>query len=218
MFARTLSFSFLAGLGTACVSAHAGTIAAIGAGEFQLTSFVDQDDVRAGRGVFEMFLPGTAITGPQGTGAAYAWVQRFDPNLDVVGLGWNLLLSTASPGVLGDARIAVYTLDNSGQFSLEGVLAEPAAGLSFPGTDQFLSSDDTENVAFRSSGLIDLIGEGMSFSTGTTGIVYLELYTAFPGTAHVYSTDSSVSLEVVPTPGALAVLGLGGLVAGRRRR
>jgi len=37
-------------------------------------------------------------------------------------------------------------------------------------------------------------------------------------TQHVYSSDWLFTAQLIPAPGALAVLAMGGLMAGRRRR
>ena len=59
-------------------------------------------------------------------------------------------------------------------------------------------------------------------SFSSNGLVYLTLWDSFDdaGVDHIYGQGSTVtvSYEIIPTPASLAVLGLGGLAATRRRR
>ncbi len=95
---------------------------------------------------------------------------------------------------------------------------------------------DTVMAAFDSSGSLiasdDDGGAGLlSFINGASvpgdGVVYLAVTyyrsgnqndAAFYGNDGAFSGSGQFSLRVVPTPGSLALLGLGGLLAGRRRR
>lgn len=93
--------------------------------------------------------------------------------------------------------------------------------------------DDPGNTEF-----MGLLGEEMGWS-GTDGRKTYELVTdAFngivrpgrfgwelygandldPSISGIFRNNSRIEFDLVPTPGALAVLGLGGLMAGRRRR
>lgn len=80
-----------------------------------------------------------------------------------------------------------------------------------------------------SSGIIDLSDDAglPNISVGADGMLDIELFESFVdngGTGdNFFEAGSTVTIVgfgegFVPTPGSLAVLGLGGLVAGRRRR
>jgi uncharacterized protein (TIGR03382 family) len=63
----------------------------------------------------------------------------------------------------------------------------------------------------------------MSFSIDTTdGLVLLTLWEAFDDSAispdSIFGAGSTITVSFIPAPGAAALLGLGGLVATRRRR
>jgi hypothetical protein len=57
-------------------------------------------------------------------------------------------------------------------------------------------------------------------SVSSDGLVFLTLYDSFVDDTidHVYGAGSTVTVTFIPAPGAAALLGLGGLVAVRRRR
>jgi uncharacterized protein (TIGR03382 family) len=87
------------------------------------------------------------------------------------------------------------------------------------GFADFLASDD---LLPDSSGLAKWDGS-LDVSIDTTdGLVLLTLWEAFDDSAispdSIFGAGSTITVSFIPAPGAAALLGLGGLVATRRRR
>lgn len=124
----------------------------------------------------------------------------------VTGIGWDVNLTT-----IGASWASEATIDFEGQIFLN-----VAAG------DDFSVS----NANYASGGIIDLTDDVSlpNITLGGDGVLDLEFGEGFVdngGTGDAFFEQGSVLfLQVagIPTPGSLAVLGLGGLVAGRRRR
>jgi MYXO-CTERM domain-containing protein len=79
------------------------------------------------------------------------------------------------------------------------------------------------NMNYDSMGFVDISDAGLpNITVGADGILDIEFFESFVdngGTGdNFFEAGSSITLAVTPTPSSLAVLGLGGLVAGRRRR
>lgn len=141
--------------------------------------------------------------------------ERFDQNIlanaHIVGLGFDVSLSTVGASWLSEATIA---FENSAQTA--GVFLTPGVGNDAPGSG-----------SFSSGGIIDLAtvlpSTPLDFFLDADGVLRVELFDGFvdnAGSADAfYGAGSSVQVQyVIPAPGALAVLGMGGLLAGRRRR
>lgn len=112
-------------------------------------------------------------------------------------------------------------------FSAEAIFA------SFPGS---FSGNDTVMAAYDSSGVFldsddDGAGSGgLSMLTGTIpldGVVYIAVTSyqgsSSPGAATFLNENANtrtgpLTIAFIPAPGSIALLGLGGLIAGRRRR
>lgn len=72
----------------------------------------------------------------------------------------------------------------------------------------------------RGGGLMDLTALGYDFDVAD-GLIYIEFYTAsnlVQGAEAAHTRESTVSVGVVPAPGSVALMGLGGLAVARRRR
>lgn len=124
----------------------------------------------------------------------------------VTGIGWNVTIQTVGGSWRDEATIGF--LDSGIGLQLT------------PGTD---SSSGTGT--YTSGGIVDLasIDPTFPFTVGADGNLDLEFFESFDDVAGAidatYLQGSSLQIQyVVPAPGALAMLGLGGLVAGRRRR
>lgn len=121
----------------------------------------------------------------------------------ITGLGWDINLETVGASWLSEA---VY--DFEGQIFLT-----PAVGNNAPGMGNFNSGGSILDLGDAGLPDIEVIG----------GVLRLELFDTFldnPGAVDAFA-NGTLTLAVdykVPAPGALAVLGLGGLVASRRRR
>jgi len=124
----------------------------------------------------------------------------------VTGIGWsNVTIQTVGASWLSEATIGF--LD-----SPIGLQLSPGSADATPGTG-----------TYSSGGILDLasIDPTFPFTAGADGIVNLEFFEGFvdnAGSADAFYLSGTLTIQYVPTPGALAVLGLGGLVAGRRRR
>jgi hypothetical protein len=128
-------------------------------------------------------------------------------NAHITGIGWDVeLVTLISPSWLSEIAVA---FENSSGFQLS---LAPGAGDNFGGTD-----------TYSSGGVIDLIGLGLNFNLGADGILGLDFFESFDDfgdQAEGLWKQGAITIqyEVIPAPGAFAVLGLGGLVAARRRR
>ncbi len=70
---------------------------------------------------------------------------------------------------------------------------------------------------FSFSGSVDMSGMGPSDTYGDWQITLLDEFDD-TGIDHTYLQGSTITINKVPAPGALAVIGLGGLALSRRRR
>jgi uncharacterized protein (TIGR03382 family) len=127
-------------------------------------------------------------------------------NATVIGIGWdNVTIQTVGASWLSEA--VIYFVD-----SPIGLQLSVGSADSFSGTG-----------TYSSGGILDLasIDPTFPFQVGADGILDIEFYDSFDdvaGAADAFFLGGTLTIQYVPTPGALAVLGLGGLVAGRRRR
>lgn len=125
-------------------------------------------------------------------------------NAHIVGVGWDVNLATVGASWLSEATM---NLEDS-LFLTVGV------GDDFAGT-----------ASYSSGGILDLtaLTTPLDFFLGADGILDIEFFESFDDVADeidaTFGQGSSLQIQyVVPAPGAVAMLGLGGLVAGRRRR
>jgi uncharacterized protein (TIGR03382 family) len=128
-------------------------------------------------------------------------------NATVTGLGWdNVVIEALGASWISEARVNFL---NSGI----GLNLAPGSADAFPGT----------GGPYSSGGILDLasIDPTFPFQVGGDGMLNLEFFESFDdiaGAADANWISGTLTVQYVPTPGALAVLGLGGLVATRRRR
>lgn len=128
----------------------------------------------------------------------------------VVGLGWDVNQTSFGASWLSEMTISY---ENTAQDA--GVFLTPS-GTGAPGTSESNSS----------GGILDLVGLAtpLDFFVDADGLLRLEFFESFEdvtGAAEgIFNSGSSIQVQyiAVPAPGALAMLGLGGIVAGRRRR
>lgn len=126
----------------------------------------------------------------------------------VIGVGWDVTLETVGPSWASEATISFAGLNGAELF------VSPAAGIDAP-------LDAPEN--FTSNGILDLTDAGLTdISVGDGGTLSLELFESFDDTADeadaLWLDGSTISVQIIPAPGAVALLGLAGLVGTRRRR
>lgn len=132
----------------------------------------------------------------------------FAANSHVIGFDWDVTIETNGLSWLSDPQISVENSDAS-----EGAFVGPGSGTDTNGT-----------MAFSSGGMIDLVGAGFDFFLNADGDFRVEFFEVFDDSGDAvdatYLAGSMFRIQytVVPTPGSFALMGLGGLVATRRRR
>ena len=119
----------------------------------------------------------------------------------VAGIGWNINLQTVGASWLSES---VYNFADQ-------IFLTPAAGNNAPGAGNFASP------------VVILAGIPLPDIYAANGILTIELFESFDDVAGAIDAFANGSLTLVvdykvPTPAGLAVLGLGGLAAARRRR
>lgn len=70
---------------------------------------------------------------------------------------------------------------------------------------------------FTFQGSVDMTGLGPNDTAGDWEVTLIDQFDDF-GVDHSYLAGSTITINKVPAPAGLAILGLGGLVAARRRR
>jgi MYXO-CTERM domain-containing protein len=129
----------------------------------------------------------------------------------VTGIGWDVEIATTLNGIFGGSWLteARFTLGSNATPNLIGVrpgFAIPSGG----GTQRFTAAV----LDFSSAPVPDI--------ALADGILRVEFNETFDDAADQidadYLANSFLTVRAVPTPGALALMGLGGLIAGRRRR
>jgi len=125
----------------------------------------------------------------------------------VTGIAWDVTIATVGASWLSEVQMGFLDSDIGLQLSF-------GAGDNTPGT-----------ATYTSGGILDLgsIDPTFPFFVGADGILDLEFREGFDDVTGAidatFLAGSSVTIQYVyPAPGSLALLGFGGLVAGRRRR
>ena len=126
------------------------------------------------------------------------------------GFSWDLVYETIDPSWGGELNI---------------VLTHIASGYSinFDGTDGNLGDTMASDVLFgwgKSSGVFSSAGS-VAVTGGpsdTIGAWRVEIFEDFDDFGDDGILNGTITINKVPAPSALALLGMGGLVAGRRRR
>ncbi len=120
-------------------------------------------------------------------------------------IGWDVTIETIGGSWLSEARIAY---DDSGDGTPE-IFLTPGFGDDFAGSD-----------AYSSGGLLVLADAAIPDLVLADGVLTLEFYEGFDDVADEIDAiwGGELALNVVPAPGALALLGLAGAAGTRRRR
>lgn len=170
------------------------------------------------------FDVGTQITTPEGTGNALA-LNRFTGSNQVTNLG------------AGDVIQGIVRTISSGNAALTNVVGNTIGGTGITsfGSQLFLASLPNPAETYKEiyvgevkvvSGLVrTMVFKNKTFGSGTTaGLTFYHdasqatKQSAAPNTSNPARSDIEASINVIPTPASLALVGLGGLVAARRRR
>ncbi len=190
-------------------SAQADVVQSLGLG---VTGTPIAQAVAPGEGIKVASLADLRHINPQGNG--FNKVIELDVGAgaySVAGLGWDLSSWAWTMGqtsaALSDMKFAI--VNSAG----DGVTFTPYAGNGAAG-------------AGATSGYVDLAAMGFDFDI-SDGKIYIELFSEnnvfaanndFQGQEGSHTPDSIIEVDVVPAPGSLALMGLGGLAVARRRR
>lgn len=133
-------------------------------------------------------------------------VIPFPSRFQITGISWDLTIETIGGSWLSEPNIRLFNTDETGGFTFV-----PGIGFDNSGIMTFVGS-------------IDLVASGDDFTTNTDNLLNIEIFESFDdfpgGIDALFQNGSSLTIHLkkVPAPGSLALLGLGGLVATRRRR
>lgn len=122
------------------------------------------------------------------------------------GIGWDVTISTVGASWLSEARI--YFDDNISP-DLVGLFLSPGIADGTPGTG-----------SYSSGGILKLADAGIDDVVLPNGILRMEFNESFDDVADAVDAiwSGTLTLQAIPAPGTLALLGLGGFAAARRRR
>ncbi|MEM1330327.1 MAG: PEP-CTERM sorting domain-containing protein [Planctomycetota bacterium] len=127
------------------------------------------------------------------------------------GIGWDVSLDTVGASWLSEATILFDDADAPG--SLTSIALTVGVGDDFAGS-----------ASYSSSGVLDLAGAGLGDIELSQGNLLLDFFESYDDVAGAIDatfgagSTLTISAYVVPAPASAALLGLGGLVATRRRR
>lgn len=124
----------------------------------------------------------------------------------VTGLSWNVVITALGTSWQSEARV-VLTPSN-GDLA-QGISLAPGAGVNTPGEGAFAS---TGVLKFGDNGLPNIF-----LPDGILRMEFFESYDDGPGVDGIWKSGN-LGIQFIPAPSAVALLGLGGLAAARRRR
>lgn len=147
-----------------------------------------------------------------GAGATVFTVNQTDHGpLDTI--DFDIAVDAVSPSWGSEVNITLTHLPSGYSFNADG----DDADFSDDGPADFLFGWGNLSGLFTFSGSVDVSGTGPSDTFGTWEIILSDDFDDL-GPDHIYRDGSTVTINKVPAPAGLAILGLGGLVATRRRR
>lgn len=126
------------------------------------------------------------------------------PNATVVGLAWDVVIQTNGGSWLNEMTIAFGSTAENFVFLAPSSTGNPGG-----------------NLPEANSGSADLVDAGLAFDVAEDGILRMEFFESFYDTGVVPNgvwLSGTVTVDYVPAPGALALLGVAGLAGSRRRR
>jgi hypothetical protein len=128
-------------------------------------------------------------------------------NAHITGIGWDVELQTVAAASYLSEMVVNFGRTSGGAVNLTVGIGDDNPGLMF----------------YSSGGIVDIVGLGLDFNLDGDGLLRTEFFESFNDA--VGSIDGlwkggflRIEYTVVPAPSAMALLGLGGLVATRRRR
>jgi MYXO-CTERM domain-containing protein len=169
------------------------------------------------------------------TGDVVGWQFTVNEDIFVTGLGvWNQDTQAGLEGLTSDHRVGIWDL-GTGNLLVEGTAGPGgnvigawtytsvadttlSVGSTYVIGAMYSATDGDSYISSASSVSMDPtinFGGGRSPLAGDLGFVLPE---TFGGATSLGRFGPNFTFRPVPTPGAMAVLGLGGLVAARRRR
>lgn len=122
------------------------------------------------------------------------------------------------------ALTGVANVNEGGELNVAGgslnglILSQPGGELNLFGTDFSLGSDPIEGLTLGSPLTIDARGVELEGTLADGSLFSLDLNGTFVTEADFFPAGSTVTVTLVPEPGAVALLGAGGLLLGSRRR
>jgi len=135
---------------------------------------------------------------------------QFAPNAEIIGIGWDVILSAFNPSWLSEMAVAFERSDQT-----DGVFLTVASGDDFAGL----------NAPYSSGGVVNLVGLGLNFNVGADGILRIEFFEDFdddtvnPDGRWVSGNLTIEVAGVIPEPSTYGLMALGLLgVAGAVRR
>jgi hypothetical protein len=172
------------------------------------------------------FDAGTSITTGDGTGNALA-LNRFTGSNQVTNLGAGDMLQnavrTSSSGNPALTQIAGGTIGTTAVTSFGGQLLLDLSG--FVGNPQTYYQIMTAEVKVVSGTVRTMVWQNKTFGSGNTkGLTFYHdaslanKQSDAPNSSAPSRSDMVAEIRVIPTPASMALIGLGGLVAARRRR
>lgn len=144
-----------------------------------------------------------------GDSSNVVWALDMGGPATMHGIGWDMTVQTVGGSWLSEARM--YFDDNIAP-DLSGLFLTPGIADGFSGTG-----------SYSSAGILDLSDNGIPDIVLPNGFLRLEFHESFDDVADAidgyFLAGSTLTLDmtIVPAPGALALLGLGGLAIRRRR-
>ena len=126
------------------------------------------------------------------------------PNATVVGLEWDVVIQANGGSWLDEMTIAF------GSTAEDFLFFAPSS-----------TSNNGGNLPEANSGSANLVDLGLAFDVAADGILRMEFFESFYDAGVVPNgvwVSGTVTVNYVPAPGAVALLGLAGLAGSRRRR
>lgn len=159
------------------------------------------------RAVHVINVQGTPSMEGIGNPLNFVGIYNLGANAHITGIGWDVELQTVASGSWLSEMVVNFGSTSAVNVNLTVGIGDNSSGLSF----------------YSSGGIVDLVGLGLDFNLDGDGLMRSEFFESFndaPGLIDGLWKGGFLRIEytVVPAPSAMALLGMGGLLAARRRR